>query len=116
MDLREVWRLLGIPVERWDSLREKVNDPNLRQALANATTRFAARREEALRGVGDFAKVQRRGREIKERALARAEELWASIEQQFTSRGGVVHHAATAEDARSIIKGISEDARVDLIV
>ena len=116
MDLREVWRLLGLPVERWDSLREKVEDPNLRQALTNATTRFATRREEALRGVGDFAKVQERGREIKERALAKAEELWVSIESQFTRRGGVIHHAATAEEARNIIKEMAEEAKVDLVV
>ncbi len=53
-------------MDRWDSLREKIEDPNLREALTNATHRFATRRQEALEGVGDFKRVQKRGREIKE--------------------------------------------------
>ena len=115
-DLREIWRLLGVPVDRWDSLREKIEDPNLREALSNATHRFATRRRDALEGVGDFKRVQDRGRDIKDRALNRAEELWESVETCFVARGGVIHHAATAEEARGIIRGIAEEAKVDLVV
>jgi L-lactate dehydrogenase complex protein LldF len=101
-------------------LRERtghaLRDPFLRQALTIATTRFIDLRREAFGDFPDGDSLRDRARAIKEATLQRldhhVERLVASVE----GRGGHVHYATTAEEARAIVLDIARRSGARLAV
>jgi L-lactate dehydrogenase complex protein LldF len=77
-------------------------NPAVTPNLHVAATRWAAGRERA-RGMVDWEAWREQAREIRADAVAHMPELLERLEERVTAAGGVVHHAATGEDAARIV-------------
>lgn len=89
-----------------EAAQEALQDPQLRPALARLKTHFALGRELAAARFGDFEALREHGRAIRDSALANLDTLLEEFERKVTARGGYVHWARDAAEARTIILGI----------
>jgi L-lactate dehydrogenase complex protein LldF len=93
-----------------------LNDAFLRQALTIATTKFIDLRREAF---GDFPEgeaLREQARQIKEATLQRLDQYLDQLIDNVERRGGHVHYADTAADARRIILDIARRTGARLAV
>jgi len=93
-----------------------LNDAFLRQALTIATTKFIDLRREAF---GDFPEgeaLREQARQIKEATLQHLDQYLDQLIDNVERRGGHVHYADTAEDARRIILDIARRTGARLAV
>jgi len=86
-----------------EAAHEALNDPQLRPSLARLKTHFARGRAYAAARFGDFEALRERGRAIRDYALSHLDELLEAFEQNVQQRGGHVHWARDAGEARTII-------------
>jgi L-lactate dehydrogenase complex protein LldF len=86
--------------------REALNDPMLRPALNRMKMNFAARRAYGVHAYGDFETLRMAGRDIREYAVTHLDTLLETFEASVTARGGKVHWASDAEEARQAILSI----------
>jgi L-lactate dehydrogenase complex protein LldF len=93
-----------------ESAHDALNDAKLKSALGRLKTHFALRREDAAERYGDFEGLREAGRAIRDHAIANLDTLLETFERNVTARGGKVHWARDAADARTIILGILHDA------
>jgi L-lactate dehydrogenase complex protein LldF len=89
-----------------EASHEALQDPQLRPALARLKTHFAHGRSLAAARFGDFEALRERGRAIRDCALANLDTLLETFERNVTARGGHVHWARDAAEARTIILAI----------
>jgi len=85
---------------------EALGDARLKSALGRLKTHFALKRQEAADNYGDFEGLREAGRAIRDYAIANLDTLLESFERSVTARGGKVHWARDAGEAREIILGI----------
>lgn len=95
---------------------QALGDDFLRDAVALGTRNQAAARAAALEQLGDWQHWRERAREIRARAIANLDHYLDQITRNVTARGGQVHRARTADQARRIIAGILDDAGARRIV
>ncbi|MBA4176831.1 MAG: iron-sulfur cluster-binding protein [Leptothrix sp. (in: Bacteria)] len=88
-----------------------LHDQRLQAALHHASGGLVARRAAQVAALPEYEALRERAREVKEHVLARLDSYLERYEAEVTRRGGHVHWAATAEEAREIILGICK--RVD---
>ncbi|HEY2885117.1 MAG TPA: lactate utilization protein B [Rhizomicrobium sp.] len=86
--------------------REALNDPLLRPALNRMKMNFAARRAHGVQAYGDFETLRQAGRDIREYAVTHLDTLLETFEASVTAKGGKVHWASDAEEARQAILSI----------
>ena len=86
--------------------REALNDPLLRPALNRMKMNFAARRAYGVQAYGDFETLRRAGRDIRDYAVTHLDTLLETFEASVTAKGGKVHWASDAEEARQLILAI----------
>jgi len=86
-----------------EATHEALHDPHLRPALGRLKTHFARGRTYAAARFGDFEALREQGRAIRDYALAQLGELLEQFERNVQSRGGHVHWARDAAEARTII-------------
>jgi L-lactate dehydrogenase complex protein LldF len=84
-----------------------LGDAFLQQALTIATTKFIDLRREAFDAFPEGDGLRDRAREIKEATLQRLDEHVDRLVEAVEGRGGHVHFAATAEEARAIVLDIA---------
>src|SRR5579864_9844162 len=89
-----------------ESAHEALSDPQLRPALGRLKTHFARGRAYAAARFGDFEALREQGRAIRDDALSRLDELLENFERNVQARGGHVHWARDAAEARKIILDI----------
>jgi L-lactate dehydrogenase complex protein LldF len=89
-----------------EASHEALQDPLLKPALARLKTHFALGRATAAARFGDFESLREQGRAIRDHALSQLDELLEEFERKVTARGGKVHWARDAAEARTIILGI----------
>ena len=89
-----------------EASHEALNDPQLRPALGRLKTHFARGRTLAAARFGDFEALREQGRAIRDHALSRLDELLALFERTTQARGGHVHWARDAAEARAIVLAI----------
>jgi L-lactate dehydrogenase complex protein LldF len=89
-----------------EAAHEALHDPQLRPALGRLKTHFALGRAYAAARYGEFDALRERGRAIRDYALCRLDELIETFEHKVQARGGQVHWARDATEARIIILGI----------
>jgi L-lactate dehydrogenase complex protein LldF len=80
-----------------------LKDGFLQQALTIATTKFIGLRGEAFGEFPEGEALRDRAREIKEATLQRLDHYLERLVANVEARGGHVHFAATAEEARAIV-------------
>lgn len=90
--------------------REALHDPALKTALGRLKTHFALKRQEAAERYGDFEALREAGKAIRDHAIANLDSLLETFEGSVAARGGHVHWARDAAEARAIILDILKDA------
>jgi L-lactate dehydrogenase complex protein LldF len=86
-----------------DAARTALADSQLRANLGNATRTIRGKRAAVVAEVPDWEELREAGRAIKADTMARLPELLVRLEEQVTSRGGVVHWARDAAEANAIV-------------
>jgi L-lactate dehydrogenase complex protein LldF len=86
--------------------REALVDPLLRPALGRLKTHFGLGRAMAVQRYGDFENLRIAGRDIRDYAVTHLDTLLETFEASVKARGGKVHWASTAEDARQAVLSI----------
>ncbi len=95
---------------------EALDDAFLRQALTIATTKFIDLRREAFDAFPEGEALRDRARAIKEATLQRLDHYLDQLIDAIERRGGHVHYADTAADARRIILDIARRTGARLAV
>ncbi len=93
-----------------------LGDAFLKQALSIATTRFLALRREAFSGFPEGEALRDRARAIKEATLQRLDYWLERLVDNVEARGGRVHYAGSADEARAIVVDIARAAGARLVV
>jgi L-lactate dehydrogenase complex protein LldF len=86
-----------------EAAHEALNDPQLKPVLGRLKTHFAPGRAYAAARYGDFEALREQGRAIRDHALSHLDKLLEQFERNVQARGGHVHWARDAAEARSII-------------
>jgi L-lactate dehydrogenase complex protein LldF len=92
------------------SAHEALRDAKLKSALGRLKTHFALKRQEAAENYGDFEGLREAGRAVRDYAIANLDTLLERFESSVIARGGQVHWARDAGEARAIIFGILREA------
>ncbi len=87
-----------------------LKDENLKLALARLKTHFVLRRADSIERYGDWESLREQGRAIRDYALSHLDTMLESFERAVAARGGHVHWARDAKEAREIIAGILKTA------
>ena len=99
-----------------EAAKEKVNQPQLRANLRNVTQTI---REKRLRAVGElphWEELRVLGAATKDAALANLSERLLQLEASVQARGGQVHWARDAAEAREIVASIAESHKVNELI
>ncbi|MEI9888589.1 MAG: lactate utilization protein B [Rhizomicrobium sp.] len=89
--------------------RAALADPLLRPALGRLKTHFGAGRTAAVQRYGDFESLREAGKQIRDYAVTHLDELLTQFEESVVARGGTVHWARDAGEARRLILSILQD-------
>ena len=84
-----------------------MKDAFLQEALTIATTKFIGLRRDAFEAFPEGEALRDRARQIKEATLQRLDQHVERLVARVEARGGHVHYATTAEEARRIILDIA---------
>jgi len=93
-----------------------LRDSFLQEALSIATTKFIDLRREAFAGFPGGDALRDRAREIKEATLQRLDHHLERLIDNVEARGGHVHYAATADEARRIVLDVARRAGARMAV
>src|SRR5438309_1182738 len=86
-------------------------DTGLQQALVRLTDTLMAGNRRGYAALADSSALRDHAKRIKEHTLAHLDRYLEQLEASVKERGGKVHWAASAEDARNIIVEIAQKAR-----
>lgn len=87
-----------------------LEDARLKIALGRLKTHFVQKRADAIAQYDDFETLREAGAAIRSSALSRLDTLLETFERNVTARGGHVHWARDAEEARKIVLDILRKA------
>ncbi len=93
-----------------EASHQALADPMLKSALGRLKTHFALKRQEAAARYGDFEGLREAGRAIRDHAIVNLDTLLETFERAVIARGGQVHWARDASEARAIILAILREA------
>jgi L-lactate dehydrogenase complex protein LldF len=99
-----------------ESSREALADENLKPALLRLKTHFAHARAAAVARYPDFEGLREQGRAIRDFALSHLDSLLETFERSVTARGGKVHWARDAKEARTIILAILRETGAKSVI
>ncbi|MDB5046246.1 MAG: Iron-sulfur cluster binding protein, partial [Deinococcus sp.] len=104
-----------------DAARETLSDPQMRRNLRHATTTIREKRLRAVAELPHWEDLRTQGAAVKDQALAHLGDLLLDLEASVKRRGGQVHWARDAEEARTLVadlvaaQGVSEVIKVKSI-
>jgi L-lactate dehydrogenase complex protein LldF len=93
-----------------EGAKKALTDPDLKQALGRIKTHFQLGRNYAASLYPDFEGLREQGRAIRDFALSRLDTLLETFEERVVERGGHVHWARDAREAREIVVAILKNA------
>jgi L-lactate dehydrogenase complex protein LldF len=93
-----------------------LRDPFLQEALTIATTKFITLRREAFAEFPEGEALRDRARAIKEATLQHLDQYLEQLITSIEARGGHVHYATTAAEARTIIVDLARRAGARTVV
>ncbi len=82
---------------------DALGDDQLKAALGRLKTHFVLKRAESITRYGDFEALREQGRAIRDYALSQLDRLLETFEKNVTARGGHMHWARNAAEAREIV-------------
>ncbi len=86
--------------------RGLMGDTQLRKNVKHATDVIQAKRARVVGEMPDWQELRESGRRLREHTMRYLDAYLEEFERNFTARGGVVHWAADAEEARRIVVGL----------
>ncbi|MEE9280151.1 MAG: LutB/LldF family L-lactate oxidation iron-sulfur protein [Myxococcota bacterium] len=89
--------------------REALADGELQRALGGATQRLSLARHDAFADFPEGEALRTRAREIKRRTLDRLDGYLEELATSVEARGGTVHWASDAAEAREIVLGLARE-------
>ncbi len=92
------------------NVSKALHDENLQRALRKGMHGFVAKRAEAVAAVPEFESLRDQARDIKNHTLENLDYYLERFERAVIERGGKVHWAADAEQARRIVLDICRNA------
>jgi len=95
---------------------ESLANTQLQRALTRLQERFVDARAAALTDIPDFERMRQSAAAIRQRALDHLDHYLVRFEQELTARGGHVHWAEDAVDARRIVVEIARRHEVKAAV
>ncbi len=99
-----------------DATRQALADPHLQDALADVTSRFRKGRAAAFAAYPEGEALRDLARQIKARTIHRLDRYLACLADAVGERGGHVHFATDAEEARRILVEIARQSHARLAV
>ncbi|MFZ1990249.1 MAG: LutB/LldF family L-lactate oxidation iron-sulfur protein [Alphaproteobacteria bacterium] len=96
--------------------RAALDDAALKTSLRAFSERSRTVRANVIEGFDEFDALRDLGRDIKDDALSRLDQLLTQFEQAVKARGGEVHWARDAAEARAIILKLARDAGAKTII
>jgi L-lactate dehydrogenase complex protein LldF len=93
-----------------EAAHEALEDARLKIALGRLKTHFVHKRAEAIARYDDFEALRDAGAAIRDSALSNLDALLETFERNVTARGGHVHWARDATEARGIVLNILREA------
>jgi L-lactate dehydrogenase complex protein LldF len=93
-----------LPFEQ--SARLALEDTTTRANVLRATTTIRDRRAEVVAATPDWPELRAAGATIRQRSLARLDELLVRLEAAVAAAGGVVHWARDADEANAVVVGL----------
>jgi L-lactate dehydrogenase complex protein LldF len=91
-----------------EAARGELSNVQLRTNLRNATDTIRAKRARVVAEVPDWENLRETARAIKADVLTHLDDYLLQFEAAFTAAGGVVHWAASADDANTIVLEIAQ--------
>jgi L-lactate dehydrogenase complex protein LldF len=95
---------------------EALDDQPLQSALIRLTGTLLAGNRRGLGNLADSDQLRDHAKRIKEHTLSHLDHYLEQLESSIQKRGGLVHYAATAEDARRIVVEIARKSKCQRIV
>ena len=89
-----------------ENVKQALADPTLKPALARLKTHFQLGRRYSSARYGDFEGLREAGRAIRDYAITHLDTLLETFENSVVARGGKVHWARNADDARAAVLAI----------
>jgi L-lactate dehydrogenase complex protein LldF len=99
-----------------NAARQALADPPLQSALVRLTSTLMAGNRRGYAALADSDALRDHAKRVKEHALAHLDRYLEQLEASVQKRGGHVHWAASAEDARRIICDIARQSNCRRIV
>ena len=96
--------------------RRAVANAQLRTNLRRATATIRRKRGEVVGKLPDWEELRRSGHAIKDRALYQLDQHLGRLEDQVKAHGGHVHWARDAEEARSVVLRLVEQAGAERVI
>jgi L-lactate dehydrogenase complex protein LldF len=93
-----------------------LDDPFLRKAVRVTVERLRNGRDQSAHALGDWEAWRERGREVRSHVIAHLDYYLAEFSDNLQRRGGHVHFARDAAEAREIVLGIARKTEATLAV
>jgi L-lactate dehydrogenase complex protein LldF len=90
--------------------------PSIPSAVQQATGKFAGLRSARVTELPQWEQLRQIGSDIRLHTIENMDVYLTRLEEKVTTAGGIVHWAATAEDARQIVLQIAKEHNVKLAV
>jgi L-lactate dehydrogenase complex protein LldF len=96
--------------------KQALADAHLQEAYRSSTLRLYDHRRAAISEVPGFERLRQRAQELKREVMDHLDSYLAQFAENVERRGGVVHWAESAEEARSIVGEIAQRAGASEVV
>lgn len=93
-----------------------LKDIQLQKALTRVQDGFVGTRASAVGRLPEFEQLREQGRQIRDHVLDNLDRYLEQYEKAVTDRGGTVHWAENAEQARDIVRDICKSAEAKLVI
>ncbi|MCP4494876.1 MAG: iron-sulfur cluster-binding protein [Gammaproteobacteria bacterium] len=93
-----------------------LEDIQLQQALRGVQEGFVGKRADVVAALSEFEKLRDQGKVIRNHVLDNLDEYLLQYESSVRKRGGQVHWAENAEQARDIVRDICKCAEAKLVI
>ncbi|PSR22378.1 MAG: lactate utilization protein [Sulfobacillus acidophilus] len=108
---------LPADIRPWNVRRDNgLTNAIMRETLASGTRRFSEGKRQVFQGYESQEAARQAGVQAKRRAVAHLDELLERAQATIQAQGGTTHVAATAGEARAIVREIAQNAGVRLVV
>lgn len=99
-----------------ERIREEINDPIVRHAVANAQETIGANRQKMVDELGHWEQWRERAEQIRDHVLANLDAYLYQLSEKVTANGGHVFFAATKEEASDYIVKVAREQNARKVV